>query len=273
MPTRLLYEKITVSVTLAELTAEEERFFYRLLVKCDDHGRFHAHPAILLGHCFSLQSSKITVEDVLTWRQRLEDVGLIRTYAVEGREYLTVSAWKAYQRQRASSSKYPDPPFREQLRADVREERQIPPGAGDVKRGPKAGTRGPGAGARAAGPRIAPPSSAPPGSPPEDDFEKTPPPEHLEPTDTEYRLGETLGLSRGQVDQAAVAMLDRYRSKGERRADWLSTLRGWLRNAAKYDRPAAGSAANGIHAPPSPPASKAPVSYLYDESTRSNDAT
>jgi hypothetical protein len=141
MPTRLLYEKITVSVTLAELTAEEERLFYRLLVKCDDHGRFHAHPAILLGQCLSLQASSITAEQVRAWRDRLEEAGLIRLYVVEGREYLVVLTWGAYQRQRASSSKYPDPPFRCQSRADARETQQMPPVPGT--RGPEAGTRGP----------------------------------------------------------------------------------------------------------------------------------
>lgn len=308
MPTRLLYEKITVSVTLAEITAEEERFFYRLLVKCDDHGRFHAHPAILLGHLFSLQSSEITAEDVRRWRDRLAEVGLIRTYVAEGREYLSVTTWKVYQRQRASSSKFPEPPPLSAARGHPHAGTG-PPGAaqtplpegearsrghphadadncgsrdvfdpvpGDDTRGTIPGGRRPKAGARAAEPRIAPPSSAaaPPVESSEvDSSEKTPPPEHLEPSEDDYALGAACGLDRGQVRLAAQAMLDRYRARGEGRSDWGSTFRGWLRNAPKYDQQRAPpSGLNGHTTAPSI-ASTAPVQYLYDDSSGSNDAT
>ena len=121
MPTRMLHEKVCVSTTLADLTAEEERFFYRLLVKCDDHGRYHAHASILLGALFPLQLDHITAEMVGAWRDRLESVGLLQTYEADGREYLVISSWSEYQRQRGNKPKFPDPP---QSAADCGEQPQ-----------------------------------------------------------------------------------------------------------------------------------------------------
>lgn len=109
MPTRLLYEKICDSATLAELTGDEERLFHRLVVKADDYGRFHAHPSLLLGACFPLLIEKLEVAQVRAWRDRLADVGLIRVYEVEGREYLQLVTWGEYQRQRGSKPKFPPP--------------------------------------------------------------------------------------------------------------------------------------------------------------------
>lgn len=233
MPTRLLYEKITVSVTLAEVTAEEERFFYRLLVKCDDHGRFHAHPAILLGHCFSLQADEISADDVRRWRDRLEEVGLLQTYIVDGREYLSISMWKVYQRQRASSSKFPDPPIRAQSHADVRDRRQMPPVPGDDIRGPEAGDDGRDLrenGAAAPAKAKAATKTAAKSKP------TSPPPESLVPNDADYAAGAEVGLSREAVASKTAVMLDHFRGKGELRADWHATFRNWLRNAPKYDQ-------------------------------------
>lgn len=106
----MLHEKICDSVTLAELTGDEERLFHRLVVKADDYGRFHAHPSLLLGACFPLLIAKVTIEQVEAWRDRLAEVGLIALYVVEGREYLQLVTWDSYQRQRGSKSKFPDPP-------------------------------------------------------------------------------------------------------------------------------------------------------------------
>lgn len=45
MPNRMIKESICTSETLAQLTPEEERLFYRLLVNADDFGRFDGRAA------------------------------------------------------------------------------------------------------------------------------------------------------------------------------------------------------------------------------------
>lgn len=238
MPTRLIYEKICDSVTLAELTADEERLFHRLVVKADDYGRFHAHPSILRGSCFPLLLDSITSEQVGAWRDRLVEVGLIVMYAAGGREYLQFLTWPSYQRLRGSKPKFPDPPSSgetlPQLAADC--------GSRVVKtRNPVADGRRPVAGSREsmrAGARAPAADAAPKakGQTGRKSSGKTSPPDNLEPTDTDYRVGEAVGLSRGQVDFLVGAMLDYFRGKGEQRADWHATFRNWIRNSPRYDR-------------------------------------
>ena len=144
MPTRLLYEKICTSATLAQLTGDEERFFYRLMVQCDDFGRFHADPIILRNRCFQ-RMEDIRSADVAAWRDRLEQVELIRVYTVAGEQYLEMLTWSGYQRQRASKPKYPDPPTNDSNSPPVAAEC----GSRVVKtRNPVAGSRGPVAGGR-----------------------------------------------------------------------------------------------------------------------------
>lgn len=110
MPNRFIHEKLCVSQTIASLSAEEERFFYRLLVKCDDFGRFYAQPTLLRAACFPLLLESVSDADVETWRDRLAAVGLIEIYESGGLSYLVVTTWDAYQRRRASVSKFPAPP-------------------------------------------------------------------------------------------------------------------------------------------------------------------
>jgi len=110
MPNRMIKESICTSETLAQLTAEEERFFYRLLVNADDFGRFDGRPAVVLAACFPLQLDRVRVDDVEAWLQKLASVDLIRFYEVGGRRYLYFPTWDKHQRKRAQHSKYPAPP-------------------------------------------------------------------------------------------------------------------------------------------------------------------
>lgn len=134
VPNRLLYERICVSETIADLSVAAERFFYRLIVKVDDFGRFHARPSILRGNLFPLILDQITDADVQEWLSELAAANLVRVYEVEGREYLCVSTWDAYQRRRATTSKFPAPPC-----ADIR----VHPHADDSHSRPLPGTRYP----------------------------------------------------------------------------------------------------------------------------------
>lgn len=110
MPNRVIKESICTSDTLAQLSAEEERLFYRLIVQADDWGRFDGRAAVVLAACFPLQVHEITANQVEAWLQRLAEVGLIRFYFVDGRRYLYFVTWDKHQQRRAKYSKYPHPP-------------------------------------------------------------------------------------------------------------------------------------------------------------------
>lgn len=113
MPNRIIKESICTSDTLAQLTAEEERLFYRLMVQADDFGIFEARPAIVLARCFSAMLGEVTVEQVDSWLDGLERAGIIQIYEVEGKPYLQFVTWEKHQRRRAKHSKYPLPPSHE----------------------------------------------------------------------------------------------------------------------------------------------------------------
>ena len=108
MPNRILKESICTSDTLDELTWMEEVFWYRLIVNCDDYGRFDARPAILRSRLFPLKSS-VTEKNVKEILNKLSTVGLVILYEYEDKPYLQLATWDRHQQIRAKKSKYPAP--------------------------------------------------------------------------------------------------------------------------------------------------------------------
>ena len=108
MPDRIIRESICTSETLNQLSDFEERFWNRLIVNCDDYGRFDARPAILKGRLFPLLDGK-TNKDMTNALSRLASVGLVELYEVDGKPFLRVVTWDKYQRIRAKRSKFPAP--------------------------------------------------------------------------------------------------------------------------------------------------------------------
>ena len=109
MPNRIIKESITSSCEINELSPQEEVFFYRLIVVCDDFGRMDARPAILRAKCFPLRVDKIKESDVNKWLSKLIKMGLVKTYEYENKPYLQMSTWDKHQQRRAKHSKYPSP--------------------------------------------------------------------------------------------------------------------------------------------------------------------
>lgn len=58
MPDRIIKESICTSDTLNALSDFEERFWWRLVVNCDDYGRFDARTAVLKSRLFPLMDGK-----------------------------------------------------------------------------------------------------------------------------------------------------------------------------------------------------------------------
>lgn len=107
MPNRIIKESICTSDTIDQLSWFEEVFFYRLIVNCDDYGRFDARPAILKARLFPLKS--VTEKQIIDALNKLSTVGIVALYEYDGRPYLQLVTWEKHQQIRAKKSKYPAP--------------------------------------------------------------------------------------------------------------------------------------------------------------------
>ena len=85
MPNRILKESICRSDSIDCLSWFEEVLFYRLIVNCDDYGRFDGRTAIIKGSCFPLKD--ITTKDIEKSLNKLSAAGLVRVYETQGRPY------------------------------------------------------------------------------------------------------------------------------------------------------------------------------------------
>jgi len=107
MPNRIIKESICTSDEINSLTAEEEVFFYRLMVNCDDYGLLDARPQIIASRCYPLKSVDINrIHELLA---KLASVSLVVLYEVSGKRYLAITKWAEHQQIRAKRAKYPMP--------------------------------------------------------------------------------------------------------------------------------------------------------------------
>lgn len=109
MPNRIIKESICTSDNLNSLSPEEEVFFYRLIVSCDDFGVTDARAPIVRARCFPLKLDKYSEKKIEEWLEKLQDADLIFMYEVDGRRYLKMTAWESHQQIRAKKSKFPLP--------------------------------------------------------------------------------------------------------------------------------------------------------------------
>lgn len=108
MPNRIIKESICTSDDIEKLSPDEEVFFYRLIVICDDFGRFDARPSILKGRMYPLKN-KMKESDINRYLMKLSEIGLIQLYSHEEKEYLYLTKWEYHQQRRAKHSKFPEP--------------------------------------------------------------------------------------------------------------------------------------------------------------------
>ena len=106
MPNRIIKESICSSEDIESLTAEEEIFYYRLWVNCDDYGRFDARQLMLKSKLYPLKKH-VQADDIKPYLDSLLQKGLIELYGVKGILYGQVMAWDKHQQIRAKRSKYP----------------------------------------------------------------------------------------------------------------------------------------------------------------------
>lgn len=108
MPNRILKESICTSDSIDRLSWFEEVVFYRLIVNCDDYGRFDGRVALIKNKLFPLKES-VTFTAVENAINKLATVGLVTLYEYEGRQYLQLPTWNEHQSIRAKRSKFPSP--------------------------------------------------------------------------------------------------------------------------------------------------------------------
>jgi hypothetical protein len=110
VPNRFIKESICTSENLDRLTAEEEVFCYRLIVNCDDFGRFHADPILLRSRLFPRRTEKIKPQDIVKWLFALSETAkMIGLYKNGDKIYLQFIKWSEHQQKRANTSKFPAP--------------------------------------------------------------------------------------------------------------------------------------------------------------------
>jgi hypothetical protein len=120
MPNRIIKESICTSDTIDQLSWFEEVFFYRLIVNCDDYGRFDARLPILKARLFPLKA--VTEKQISEALNKLSTVGIVALYEYDGRPYLQLVTWDKHQQIRAKKSKYPAPnvPCNQMISDDIK---------------------------------------------------------------------------------------------------------------------------------------------------------
>ena len=108
MPNRIIKESVCASDSIDRLSWFEEVLFYRLIVNCDDFGRFDGRPAIIKNRLFPLKEN-LTIKAVSEAINTLASAELVTLYEFEGKPYLYLPTWNEHQTIRAKKSKYPAP--------------------------------------------------------------------------------------------------------------------------------------------------------------------
>lgn len=118
MPNRIIKESVCTSDSIDQLGWFEEVLFYRLIVNCDDFGRFDGRTAVIKNRLFPLKDN-LTLKNVEAAINKLARVGLVTPYESGGKPFLFLPTWNEHQSVRAKRSKFPEPEIIcNQLQAD-----------------------------------------------------------------------------------------------------------------------------------------------------------
>ena len=108
MGNRILKESICMNRKFDELNDFEETVFCRLIVKVDDYGIFLADPDVLTS---MLYPWKRTLDPAVVGQavRRMEELGMVMTYTVDGEKYLKITSWEKHQKMRSRVHRFPTP--------------------------------------------------------------------------------------------------------------------------------------------------------------------
>lgn len=105
MANRVLRD-ITDSERVNSLSSNAEVLMYRIFMKADDYGSFHANPKLIRSACLPLKED-IREADITRWLHELHKAGLILFYEVGEKKYLRVCNFG--QRLRNMRNAFPHP--------------------------------------------------------------------------------------------------------------------------------------------------------------------
>ena len=114
MPNRLIHDCALTSRKINKLTDSEEKFFWRLVMCCDDYGCFFGEQDVLNGKLYPRQN-RYTDDDVLSYRNAIVDVGLAFLYEEDGEIYICINKWEDLQKVRTPRRKHPEPTKKNRL--------------------------------------------------------------------------------------------------------------------------------------------------------------
>lgn len=117
MSNRILKESICRSEEIDSLTWFEEVLFYRLMVNCDDYGRFDGREKVIKSYCFPLKD--VRDNDLAKALRRLSEVGLVKRYTVRNKPVLQLVTWERHQQIRTKKSKYPGEDEADLIESDI----------------------------------------------------------------------------------------------------------------------------------------------------------
>ena len=86
MPNRVIRDSILTSRQVGQLDWFQQALLVRLILSCDDCGRYFAAPDIIRNRFFCIYPG-VTQDQVTQGMERLEELGFIITYRVEGELY------------------------------------------------------------------------------------------------------------------------------------------------------------------------------------------
>ena len=109
MPNRVIRDSILTSRQVGQLDWFQQALLVRLILSCDDYGRYFAAPDIIRNRFFCIYPW-VTQDQVTQGMERLEELGFIITYRVEGELYCAFPQWSKYQVCRTRREIYPAPP-------------------------------------------------------------------------------------------------------------------------------------------------------------------
>ena len=133
MPDRLLKGSIKRSTEIDSLSWFQEVCFYRLMVTVDDYGCYFADPQMIKSDLFPTKED-LTKASVAEALDKLESVGLIQRYEVNGKTYLHLCTWENHQRVRNKTRHFPEPPqIAATLKVEMNMAPQIAADCGDTK--------------------------------------------------------------------------------------------------------------------------------------------
>lgn len=106
---RLIHPSSATSLSLSQVSALAELFFWRILPQSDDQGRLPAEPTLLKAIACPMRA-EITTQNIPCLLEELEKVGILIRYTSCTALLLQVVNWWAYQTpQWAYPSRYPPP--------------------------------------------------------------------------------------------------------------------------------------------------------------------